>query len=166
MATASSKIKGAQLARLGEQELKVTGASRDRKAALTFLGKDVAKGTVLIGLWISSWSPPLSCWVSSSPSTSTALSTNPPALMTDDRRNRPEVKIGDTLMETTGGERVSALSIDTNGDFTNTFVVEATFQDVNEANKLTPGTYRVRVRGLDSAAWPSAYHLPRARDHH
>ena len=46
------------------------------------------------------------------------------------------------MEKTTGGERVNVLSIDTNGDFTNTFQVDAT--DANAA-RLKPGTYRVRV---------------------
>ena len=47
------------------------------------------------------------------------------------------------MEKTTGGERIAALTIDTNGDFTNTFQVDATNPN---AAKLKPGTYRVRVK--------------------
>ena len=61
------------------------------------------------------------------------------------------VKVGDiTLSETTGGVGIPALTIDTNGDFTNTFVVKSTYQDPITGNlaedELDPGTYRVEVK--------------------
>ena len=73
-----------------------------------------------------------------------------------------EVKVGDIVMEkTTGGERVNELSIDTNGDFTNTFQVDAT--DANAA-RLKPGTYRVRVEDWSGRGGHRTYHLPQAGD--
>ena len=54
------------------------------------------------------------------------------------------MKVGDIDLEkTTGGEAIEDLTIDTNGDFTNTFLVEAT--DLH-ARALKPGTYRIEVR--------------------
>ena len=52
-------------------------------------------------------------------------------------------------METTGGVDVPALTIDTNGDFTNTFVVKSTYRDPQlqvAEDELDPGTYRVEVK--------------------
>ena len=144
-------------ARLGEQELKVISTrSTDLEGSLIKDLPDVAKGSVVIGALDMILEPSTVVLGQQFTVKVNGFSTeDPPA---DDRAtaDRDEsdpiqlVKIGDlTLEETTGGESVNELTIDTNGDFTNTFVVKSTFKDAanNEASKeLTPGTYRVHIR--------------------
>ena len=77
-----------------------------------------------------------------------------PSTTDENESNDPEiqyVKVGDvTLSETTGGVGIPALTIDTNGDFTNTFNVKSTYKDPITGNLaedvLDPGTYRVEVK--------------------
>ena len=129
-------------ARLGDQELKVTGTTRDSEGSLTALKNDVAKGRVIVGaLDIEVEPSSVVLGQQFSVSVSGFIDENPPA-------NVPAeitlVKVGDVVLEkTTGGEAIEDLTIDTNGDFTNTFLVEA--NDEN-AKDLKPGTYRVEVR--------------------
>ena len=90
------------------------------------------------------WNLPLWFWASSSPSTSAGLLMSPGLVTLDPAQDIVEVKIGDVVMrKTTGGEAISELTIDTNGDFTNTFLVEA---NNDNAKDLKPGTYRVEVK--------------------
>ena len=146
--------------RLGEQQLKVTGTTRDLEGGLAAGKADNAKGTVIIGALDIEVDPPVFVLGQQFTIKVSGFSTeDPPANVpapegqTDDVDESDPiqlVKVGDiTLEETTGGVSISSLEIDTNGDFTNTFVVKSTFEDAdnNEAAKeLTPGTYRVEVR--------------------
>ena len=144
-------------ARLGEQELKVlSNNSTDLEGSLTKDLADVAKGTVVIGALDMTLEPSTVVLGQQFTIKVNGFSTDDPPADIDTTTDVNEsdaiqlVKVGDlTLGETTGGESVDDLTIDTNGDFTNTFVVKSTFQDAdgNEAAKeLTPGTYRVQVR--------------------
>ena len=145
-------------ARLGEQELKVTSTrSTDSEGSLTKRNLDVAKGTVVIGALDMELDPSTVVLGQQFTIKVKGFSTDEP----EDDDNTPDVdesnvdpiqlvKVGDVILEaTTGGEDIEDLTIDTNGDFTNTFVVKSTY-DVPGTSKvaadvLTPGTHRVRV---------------------
>ena len=136
-------------ARLGEQQLKVIGNSSNREGSLTDGNYDAAKGTVVIGALDIEVEPATVVLGQQFTVKVNGFSTDePPA---DDPRTRPNenneiqlVAVGDVDLEvTTGGESIGALTIDTNGDFTNTFVVKSTGDNPDQ---LKPGTYRVEVR--------------------
>ena len=123
-------------ARLGDQELKVTGASRDRQGTLAFLFSDAARGRIAIAA-LDIELEPATVVLGQQFTVNISGFIDEPRGSDDGDRDIIEVKVGDIFMEkTTGGERIAALSIDTNGDFTNTFQVDAT--DAN-ANKLKRG---------------------------
>ena len=130
-------------ARLGDQELKVTGASRDRQGTLGFLFSDAARGRIIIAALDIELEPATVVLGQQFTVNISGFIDEPRPSDHPAGQDIVEVKVGDIVMgKTTGGERIVALSIDTNGDFTNTFQVDAT--DANAA-KLKPGTYRVRV---------------------
>ena len=129
-------------ARLGEQELKVTGTTTNRQGSLTADKADVAKGSVIVGALGIEVEP--SSFVLGQQFTISVkgFSTDDPvrdaggALLDDIQL----VKVGNhELEETTGGVGVDDLSIDTNGFFTNTFRLNSKDQ------YLKPGGYRVQV---------------------
>ena len=129
-------------ARLGEQELKVTGTTTNREGSLTADKDDVAKGSVIVGALGIEVEP--SSFVLGQQFTISVkgFSTDDPvrdaggALLDDIQL----VKVGNhELDETTGGVEVDELSIDTNGFFTNTFRLNSKDQ------YLKPGGYRVQV---------------------
>ena len=129
-------------ARLGEQELKVTGTATDRQGSLTADKADVAKGSVIVGALGIEVEP--SSFVLGQQFTISVkgFSTDDPirdaggALLDDIQL----VKVGNhELDETTGGVEVDELSIDTNGFFTNTFRLNSKDQ------YLKPGGYRLQV---------------------
>ena len=152
-------------ARLGDQELKVTGYSTDREGGLMGDKPDAAKGRVVIGALDIELDP--STIVLGEQFTvkvsgfSDENPTNNPATPNIDESLVPEierVKVGDIpLLKTTGGQNVSDLTIDTNGDFTNTFVVKATNDN---AKDLKPGSYRVEVRDWSGRVAIGDPHLP------
>ena len=130
-------------ARLGEQELKVTGNSTDNEGGLTAGKRDVAKGSVIIGALAIEVEP-------SSFVLGQQFTINVKGFSTEDPGNVPNtdrtlddiqlVKVGNhELEETTSGVGVDNLSIDTNGFFTNTFRLNSKDQ------YLKPGGYRVQV---------------------
>ena len=130
-------------ARLGEQELKVTGTRTDRQGSLTANKADVAKGSVIVGALAIELEP-------SSFVLGQQFTINVKGFSTEDPGNVPNtdrtlddiqlVKVGNhELEETTSGVGVDNLSIDTNGFFTNTFRLNSKDQ------YLKPGSYRVQV---------------------
>ena len=136
------KIEVPNSARLGDQELKVTGSYRDLEGALTFLGPDAARGRIIVAA-LDIELEPATVVLGQQFTVNVSGFIDEPRGSDDGDQDIIEVKVGDILMDkTTGGERVGELSIDTNGDFTNTFQVDAT--DANAAS-LKPGTYRIRV---------------------
>ena len=148
-------------ARLGEQQLKVIGSTLNNQGSLTagdgYGTADAATGSVVVQALDIELDP--STVVLGQQFTvkvkgfSDENPKDDPSTMADesDDSEIQYVKVGDiTLSETTGGVGISALTIDTNGDFTNTFVVKSTYQDpvtgrVAE-DVLDPGTYRVEVK--------------------
>ena len=143
-------------ARLGEQELKVVSeTSTDLEGSLSQNKKDVAKGSVIIGALDMTVEPSTFVLGQQFTIKVNGFSTDDPPADDEDTDDINEsdaiqlVKVGDlTLDETTGGESIDDLTIDTNGDFTNTFVVKSTFKDADDneaAKELTPGTYRVQI---------------------
>ena len=130
-------------ARLGDQELKVTGDTRDHQGTLSFLFTDAARGRVVIAA-LDIELEPATVVLGQQFTVNISGFIDEPRGSGDGDQDIVEVEVGDLPMEkTTGGERIGALTIDTNGDFTNTFQVDAT--NANAA-KLKPGTYRVRVK--------------------
>ena len=128
-------------ARLGEQELKVTGTVTNRQGSLTANKADVAKGSVIVGALAIEVEP--SSFVLGQQFTINVkgFSTEDPVrvdgAVLDDIQL---VKVGNhELEETTSGVGVDNLSIDTNGFFTNTFRLNSKDQ------YLKPGSYRVQV---------------------
>ena len=131
-------------ARLGDQELKVTGTSKDRQGGLTARGADVAKGRIIVGALDIDVEPSTVVLGQQFTVNVSGFIDEPRPGNVDPEQDIVEVKIGDVVMrETTGGEAISELTIDTNGDFTNTFLVEA---NNDNAKDLKPGTYRVEVK--------------------
>ena len=128
-------------ARLGEQELKVTGRSTDKEGSLTAGKLDVAKGTIVIGALAIEVEP--SSFVLGQQFTINVkgFSTDDPVRVDGDVPDDIKlVKVGNYLLkETTAGVGVERLSIDTNGFFTNTFRLNSNDQ------YLKPGGYRVQV---------------------
>ena len=128
-------------ARLGEQELKVTGSMRDREGSLTANKADVAKGSVIVGALAIELEP--SSFVLGQQFTINVkgFSTDDPVRVDGDVPDDIKlVKVGNYLLkETTAGVGVERLSIDTNGFFTNTFRLNSNDQ------YLKPGGYRVQV---------------------
>ena len=131
-------------ARLGDQELKVTGTSTDRQGGLTARGADVAKGRIIVGALDIDVEPSAVVLGQQFTVNVSGFIDEPRPGNVDPAQDIVEVKIGDVVMrKTTGGEAISELTIDTNGDFTNTFLVEA---NNDNAKDLKPGTYRVEVK--------------------
>ena len=130
-------------ARLGEQELKVTGTVTDRQGSLTANKADVAKGSVIVGALAIEVEP--SSFVLGQQFTINVkgFSTEDPGIDPNTDRTLDDiqlVKVGNhELEETTSGVGVDDLSIDTNGFFTNTFRLNSKDQ------YLKPGSYRVQV---------------------
>ena len=151
-------------ARLGEQELKVTGGSKDKEGSLAAGKNDVAKGTVVIGALSIDVEP--SSFVLGQQFTINVkgFSTDdPPANVDGTAKDESDeiqlVKVGNhPLEETTGGVEIDELSIDTNGFFTNTFRLE--FQGpVPEAWQLPgPGGRPLRSCGLGPDNHPRTHH--------
>ena len=148
-------------ARLGEQQLKVVGTTLNRQGGLTAGGgygtADAATGAVIVDALDIELDPDTVVLGQQFTVKVKGFSDeNPkddPSTMADesDDSEIQYVKVGDiTLSETTGGVGIPALTIDTNGDFTNTFVVKSTYQDPITGNLaedvLDPGTYRVEVK--------------------
>ncbi len=145
-------------ARLGVQELKVTGTSDDLEGSLTNLKKDVAKGTVTIGALDITVDPPTFVLGQQFTVKVSGLSADPPddnpLTEDDDESDVPPiqyVKVGDVgLNNTTGNVPVNMIDIDTNGNFNNTFVITSSYKDSTTADeastRLTPGSYRVEVK--------------------
>ena len=124
-------------ARLGEQQLKVTGTTNDNEGSLEGDNADVAKGSVIVGALSIDVEP--SSFVLGQQFTINVkgFSTDDPATGLDDIKL---VKVGNhDLDETTGGVDIGDLTIDTNGFFTNTFRLNSKDQ------YLKPGGYRVQV---------------------
>ena len=131
-------------ARLGDQELKVTGTSTDNQGSLTARGADVAKGRIIVGALDIDVEPSTVVLGQQFTVNVSGFIDEPRPGNVDPAQDILEVKIGDVVMrKTTGGEAISELTIDTNGDFTNTFLVEA---NDDNAKDLKPGTYRVEVK--------------------
>ena len=131
-------------ARLGDQELKVTGTSKDSQGGLTARGADVAKGRIIVGALDIDVEPSTVVLGQQFTVNVSGFIDEPRPGNVDPAQDIVEVKIGDVVMrKTTGGEAISELTIDTNGDFTNTFLVEA---NNDNAKDLKPGTYRVEVK--------------------
>ena len=131
-------------ARLGDQELKVTGTTTDNQGSLTARGDDVAKGRIIVGALDIDVEPSTVVLGQQFTVNVSGFIDEPRPRNLDPAQDILEVTIGDVVMrKTTGGEAISELTIDTNGDFTNTFLVEA--NDEN-AKDLKPGTYRVEVK--------------------
>ena len=128
-------------ARLGEQELKVTGTVTDRQGSLTADKADVAKGSVIVGALGIEVEP--SSFVLGQQFTINVkgFSTEDPITVAGSQLDDIQlVKVGNhELEETTAGVGVDDLSIDTNGFFTNTFRLNSKDQ------YLKPGGYRVQV---------------------
>ena len=128
-------------ARLGEQELKVTGTETDRQGSLTADKADVAKGSVIVGALGIEVEP--SSFVLGQQFTINVkgFSTEDPITVAGSQLDDIQlVKVGNhELEETTAGVGVNDLSIDTNGFFTNTFRLNSKDQ------YLKPGGYRVQV---------------------
>ena len=130
-------------ARLGEQELKVTGGSTNNEGSLTANKADVAKGSVIVGALAIEVEP--SSFVLGQQFTINVkgFSTEDPGIDPNTDRTLDDiqlVKVGNhELEETTSGVGVDNLSIDTNGFFTNTFRLNSKDQ------YLKPGSYRVQV---------------------
>ena len=143
-------------ARLGEQELKVYGSSTNNEGSLAAGGRDSAKGTVSVEALDIELDPPTIVLGQQFTVKIKGFSTEDPPADDPDTTDRNEnqdiqhVKVGDiTLSETTGGVAIRAMTIDTNGDFTNTFVVKSTYVDPDGKLAeivLDPGTYRVEVK--------------------
>ena len=143
-------------ARLGEQELKVYGSSFNNEGSLTAGGRDSAKGTVSVEALDIELDPSTIVLGQQFTVKIKGFSTEDPPADDPDTTDRNEnqdiqhVKVGDiTLSETTGGVAIRAMTIDTNGDFTNTFVVKSTYVDPDGKLAeivLDPGTYRVEVK--------------------
>ena len=140
-------------ARLGEQQLKVIGNTLNRQGSLTAGGADSATGAVIVDALDIELDPDTVVLGQQFTVKVKGFSDENP---TPDANGVVAseiqyVKVGDiTLSETTGGVGIPALTIDTNGDFTNTFVVKSTYQDPITGNLaedvLDPGTYRVEVK--------------------
>ena len=130
-------------ARLGEQELKVTGGYRNNEGNLKANKADVAKGSVIVGALAIEVEP--SSFVLGQQFTINVrgFSTEDPGIDPNTDRTLDDiqlVKVGNhELEETTSGVGVDDLSIDTNGFFTNTFRLNSKDQ------YLKPGGYRVQV---------------------
>ena len=128
-------------ARLGEQELKVTGTTTNREGSLTADKADVAKGSIIVGALGIEVEP--SSFVLGQQFTINVkgFSTEDPITVAGSQLDDIQlVKVGNhELEETTGGVGVDDLSIDTNGFFTNTFRLTSKDQ------YLKPGGYRVQV---------------------
>ena len=128
-------------ARLGEQELKVTGTTTDRQGSLTADKADVANGSVIVGALGIEVEP--SSFVLGQQFTINVkgFSTEDPITVAGSQLVDIQlVKVGNhELEETTAGVGVDDLSIDTNGFFTNTFRLNSKDQ------YLKPGGYRVQV---------------------
>ena len=129
-------------ARLGEQELKVTGTVTDRQGSLEADKADVAKGSVIVGALAIELEP--SSFVLGQQFTINVKGFSTEDPVRDADRDLLDdiqlVKVGNHfLKETTAGVGVERLSIDTNGFFTNTFRLNSKDQ------YLKPGSYRVQV---------------------
>ena len=128
-------------ARLGEQELKVTGTTKNGEGSLTANKADVAKGSVIVGALGIEVEP--SSFVLGQQFTINVkgFSTEDPITVARSQLDDIQlVKVGNhELEETTAGVGVDDLSIDTNGFFTNTFRLNSKDQ------YLKPGGYRVQV---------------------
>ena len=144
-------------ARLGEQQLKVTGTSDNQEGSLTNLKKDVAKGTVTIGALDITVDPPTFVLGQQFTVKVSGLSADPPANDPDTDENESAadpiqyVKVGDVkLNNTTGNVSIEDIDIDTNGNFNNTFVISSSYKETGDSQeaseKLTPGSYRVEVK--------------------
>ena len=149
-------------ARLGEQQLKVIGSTLNNQGGLTAGGgygtADAATGSVLVQALDIELDPPTVVLGQQFTVKIKGFSDeNPkddPSTTDENESNYPEiqyVKVGDiTLSDTTGGVDIQDLTIDTNGDFTNTFVVKSTYQDPHTGrlaeDVLDPGTYRVEIK--------------------
>ena len=129
-------------ARLGEQQLKVTGTTTGNEGSLEAANDDVAKGTVIVGALSIDVEPSTFVLGQQFTINVKGFSTDDP--VTDSSGNVLDdiqlVKIGNhDLEETTGGVEIDELSIDTNGFFTNTFRLHS------DDHYLRPGDYRVQV---------------------
>jgi hypothetical protein len=149
-------------ARLGEQQLKVIGTTLNRQGSLTansgMGGPDAATGSVTVDALDIELDPDTVVLGQQFTVKVKGFSDeNPkddPSTTDENESNYPEiqyVKVGDiTLSDTTGGVDIQDLTIDTNGDFTNTFVVKSTYQDPITGrlaeDVLDPGTYRVEIK--------------------
>ena len=137
------KIQVPNSARLGDQELKVTGTSTDDQGSLPALGADAAKGRVIVGALDIEVEPATVVLGQQFTISISGFIDDPRPSAHPAGQDIVEVKVGDIVMEdTTGGETIDELTIDTNGDFTNTFEVDPTDE---YARLLKPGTYRIRV---------------------
>ena len=144
-------------ARLGEQQLKVVGTTLNRQGGLTAGGgygtADAATGAVIVDALDIELDPDTVVLGQQFTVKVKGFSDENPTPNANGvvAAEIQYVKVGDiTLSETTGGVGIPALTIDTNGDFTNTFVVKSTYQDPITGNLaedvLDPGTYRVEVK--------------------
>ena len=143
-------------ARLGEQELKVTGILTDNQGSLTAGNKDVAKGSVIIGALAIEVEP--SSFVLGQQFTINVkgFSTDDPATGDDDIML---VKVGNhELDETTGGVEIDELSIDTNGFFTNTFRLNSKDQYLKPWRLPRPGGRPLWPCGSGADNRPRTHH--------
>ena len=139
-------------ARLGEQQLKVLGNTYNQQGSLTAGGRDAATGSVIVDALDIELDPQTVVLGQQFTVKVKGFSDENPTA--DMNGNIPPeiqyVTVGDIeIVETTGGVDVPKLTIDTNGDFTNTFVVKSTYVDPQgqvAENELDPGTYRVEVK--------------------
>ena len=139
-------------ARLGEQQLKVLGNTYNQQGSLTAGGRDAATGSVIVDALDIELDPQTVVLGQQFTVKVKGFSDENPTA--DANGNIPPeiqyVTVGDIeIVETTGGVDVPKLTIDTNGDFTNTFVVKSTYVDPQgqvAENELDPGTYRVEVK--------------------
>ena len=152
------EIRVPNTARLGEQELKVVGSETDKEGGLSANGglgnPDAAKGSVIIGALDMELDP--STVVLGQQFTVKVKGFSDDTPPTGTPQEIQYVEVGDfRLEETTGGTDIDKLSIDTNGDFTDTFNVKSTFEvrdsggvltGQEASDVLTPGTYRVEVK--------------------
>ena len=134
-------------ARLGEQQLKVFGSTYNQQGSLAAGGRDAATGSVIVDALDIELDPDTVVLGQQFTIKVKGFSDdNPPA----NTREIQYVTVGDIdVAETTGGVLTEKLTIDTNGDFTNTFVIKSTYVDRNRRkaeDELDPGTYRVEVK--------------------
>ena len=133
--------------RLGIQEIKVTGSTDTREGSLDDLKADSVTGSVTVGALDIDVNPSTIVLGQQFTINVSGFSDN---LDGDDQIT--EVKVGDVPLEqSTAGTTISNLTIDTNGDFSDTFAIKSTQKvgtgtTAKEASEhLTPETYRVRV---------------------